>query len=248
MSSKQITLGADQLEKLRKISYCSSKAHKNNLRLTQAPEASTYKELAQDYKKKKLALEVALEDLKILEEERKLVEGELGVFESSLRVSKDRLAHAKGNEFRALPLLHLEISSLETKVSEYSDVALDLIERIEVQAASISALESDVKATLASAMKAKESVEAMRTDVAKNDALLQRDIAEVKKDLDPALLDLLNRVPNQIIDKVAHVIEQSCSGCRLRLSASLSDQIRRFGNEAHYCEECGRLLLPQPAI
>ncbi len=248
MSSKPFSLTDAQITKLRNISEASSKAYKNNLRLTQGPEATNYRELAQEYKKGKLVIELASEELVALEEERVMVEKDLEAYEASLKVSKDRLAHVTGHDARTVPVLQLEISSLEAKVNEYSDAALGLIEKIDTQSAKHVSLEHELKIVLAKALEAKEALEALKLDVANCDAKLQEEIAAAKVDLDPSLVALLARVPKQIVDKVAFVMESSCSGCRLKISASLSDKIRRFSREVHYCEECGRLLLlPQRA-
>lgn len=245
MSSKQLSLSSEQIEKLYKVSEASSRAHRNNLRLTQGLEATTYRNFALDYKRKKLALELLVEEINALEEERKMVERELDGYELSLKVSRERLEHSTGTEFRSLPILHLEISSLEAKVNEFSDADLGLMEKIDALTTKRADFDTDLKVTLARALAAKEELESLRMDVAKSDLEFQKEIANAKNDLDSGLEGLLNRVPNQIIDKVAFVTESSCSGCRLRISSILSDRIKRFASEIHYCEECGRLLLPQ---
>ncbi len=245
MNAKSLVLTKDQIEQLYALSELSTKAHRNNLRVSQGPEASSYREKAQAYKRTKLRLEALGEDLRALEDERQGLEKDLNSYEAQLKVSKGRLEHSTGGDFRSLPALQVEIYTLESKVGEYTDAELGLMEQLEVLGRERDLLEIEMKRELQDALAAKEELEALRADVAHLDQTLQSDIAKLRSAIEPDVAALLERVPTQIIDKVAFVIDLSCSGCRLRISSILMDRIKRFGGEVHYCEECGRMLLPE---
>ncbi|MDA8261267.1 MAG: hypothetical protein M0Z47_00400 [Actinomycetota bacterium] len=244
MSAKGTLLSERQIEVLLGISELSTKAHRNNLRLSQGPEASDYRDRAQEYKRTKVKLEAANEEARNLEAERESLERELSSYEFQLRTSRDRLDHSTGSDYKSLPALRAEIAALEGKVSQYTEEEIGVIDQLETVTKQRDALEVDLKRQLQEALAAKEALEQLRRDISVVDESLQAEMAGLKSQLDPEVAALLERVPTQLIDKVAHVLDQSCSGCRLRISSILLDQIKRFPSDAHYCEECGRLLLP----
>ena len=244
MSAKGTSLSERQIEVLLAISELSTKAHRNNLRVSQGQEASAYRDLAQEYKRTKVKLESVAEEARKLDEERESLERELGSYEFQLRTSRDRLDHSSGTDYRSLPALRAEIAALEGKVSQYTEEEIGVLDQLETVTQQREALEADLKRQLQEALAAKEALETLRRDISVVDETLQADLAGLKIHLDPEVAALLERVPAQVIDKVAHVVEQACSGCRLRISSILLDQIKRFPSDAHYCEECGRLLLP----
>ncbi|MDA8116907.1 MAG: hypothetical protein M0000_05855 [Actinomycetota bacterium] len=244
MSAKGISLSERQIELLLAISELSTKAHRNNLRVSQGPEASNYRDRAQEYKRTKVKLEAISEEARNLEEERESLERELGSYEFQLRTSRDRLDHSSGSDYKSLPALRAEIAALESKVSQYTEEEIGVIDQLETVTKQRESLEADMKKQLQEALVAKESLEALRRDIAVVDESLQVEVAALRAQLDPEVAALLERVPAQVIDKVAYVVGQACSGCRLRISSILLDQIKRFPSDAHYCEECGRLLLP----
>ena len=246
MSSKEAVLTDGQIGQLYLISDLSSRAHKNNLRLSQGPEASDYREKAQSYKRAKVKLEGVTDDLRRLNEEKAQVEKELATYEEQLVISKGRLDHVGGSDFRGLtiPALKVEIASLEAKVSEFTDAEIELLEEVEELDKQKDGLESQLKEDLSLALVAKEALEALRKDVAAIDEQLQSELLAVRSEIAAEVAAVLDRVPVQIIDKVAHVTDACCSGCRLRISSILAERIKRRPEEIHYCEECGRLLLP----
>ena len=244
MTAKDLVLTQDQIKKLYAVSELSTKAHRNNLRISQGPEAAFYKEKAQCYKRSKLSLEELVAEINSLEVERVELERELVAYESQLKVSRQRLADLKGGDIRVLSAIQAEISSLDMKVEDFTAAELGLIEQIEVLANQRQELEFQLKAQLQEALVAKEQLDGLRTDISKSDGSLQKDLTKLRSQIEPRVAALLDRVPLQIIDKVAHVVDLNCSGCRLRISSVLGDRIKRFTGEVHYCEDCGRLLLP----
>ncbi len=248
MNAKSLVLTPGQIEQLYALSELSTRAHRNNLRVSQGPEASAYREKAQDYKKTKLRLETLGEDLRALEAEQQGLERELNAYELQLKASKSRLDHSTGGDFRTVPSMQSEIYSLEAKVGEYTEAELGLIEQLEALTRERAAVEIEMKSKLQEALAAKETLDALRADVAIMDQTLQREIAKLRSQIVSDVAMLLDRVPVQLIDKVAYVSDQSCSGCRLRISSILLDRIKRFGGELHYCEDCGRMLLPEREV
>ncbi|CAG4914612.1 C4-type zinc ribbon domain-containing protein [Acidithrix sp. C25] len=244
MSSKSFSLSAEDIEGLYLISDLASRAHRNNLRISNGPEASDYRSKAQNYKKLKVKAEILVEEESALEEERKMLERELDRFSTSLKVSRQRLDGGQNLDYKSLPALRLEVANLEAKVLEYTGAELGMIERLEELARDRSKLETMVKELAQEAIVARDKLEELRRDVALQDGLLQEELTQAKIKAMPEVIALINRVPSSVIDKVAYVVDGSCSGCRLRLSSSLGDRIRRFSSEVHFCEDCGRILLP----
>ena len=244
MTAKDLVLTIDQIKQLYAVSELSTKAHRNNLRLSQGPEAAFYKEKAQCYKRTKLSLEALVQEINSLEVERVEVERELVAYESQLKVSRQRLQHLLGNDSRVVSAIHAEILTLDMKVEDFTAAELGLIEQIETLAKQRQESEFQLKAQLQEALVAKEQLDALRNDISGLDGTLQKDLTKLRSQIQPGVSALLDRVPLQVIDKVAHVVDLNCSGCRLRVSSVLGDRIKRFASEVHYCEDCGRLLLP----
>lgn len=146
---------------------------------------------------------------------------------------------------RELQALQEDLASLKRRQSQLEDQVIEVMERAEPLDHELAEM-TVVRADMAR-RGAELEVELAR---AEGDAGVElRDVESRRAELAPAintdLLDSYERLRTRLGGVgVARLVNNSCGGCHLTLSAVELDRIRRQPPDALvYCEECGRLLV-----
>lgn len=184
--------------------------------------------------------ESRLRDLSLSEDR---VEGEMRLDEDKLQREERRL-YAGGLSARDATHLRDEVEMLRKRISTREDEALALLDRQQSETASlqqmtserdrIAAEKSDLEAEIASAWKEIDA------DVGRLDA----EKAVVAPTMDPDLLALYEEIrPSKEGVAAAALIDRTCSGCHLRLSAA--EEVQVLKEDPPRCIHCRRILVPR---
>ena len=221
----------------------TSKIVKNSLRLSAGPQSGSYREKAIAYKRLKDQFDALRSEVDALKADQRQVEEELARFSDELDKSKKLLSNSSQKEYRFNPILQLQISELDSKVTEYTEAEVAIIDKLEALEKRSSTLDSEVKSAYREAAAAKAELDKLKAEVEQVGAELDSELELLRSHLSPTVVSTLKRVPSEIVDKVSLLVEGSCSGCRLRFSASLAEKIRRSPISPNFCEECGRIVV-----
>lgn len=176
--------------------------------------------------------------------QRDALDQEAGALGSRIEVIEARLRSGAAGSFRDQEAMAAEVTSLGRRRNELEDSELSVMEELEPVEAALAAvagrrasLEEDRRA----AAEAYESAAAAADDeVAAAEAARPPLAGEVE----PPLLATYDRLAERLGGvAVARVIHGTCDGCRLSLSATELDQLRRGGSGRLHCEQCGRILV-----
>ncbi|MET0726981.1 MAG: C4-type zinc ribbon domain-containing protein [Acidimicrobiales bacterium] len=145
---------------------------------------------------------------------------------------------------RELQMLQEDIASLKRRVSQLEDQELELMEQIEPLDVDLLRLADD-RAAL------DDRANALRAQIAEDEVAIDGQLATVQAERDdlvagvePELLAEYEQVrPHSGGVAIARLVNGSCGGCHLHLSAMELDRIKKLPPEQPvHCEECGRLL------
>ncbi len=242
-NSSGVQFSESDLESLIQLQALTSRIVKNSLRLSAGPQSGNYREKALAYKRLKGQLDAVQSEIDALKADQRQVEDELGRFNNELEKSKKMLSNSSQKEYRFNPKLQLQISELDSKVTEYTEAEIAIIDKLEVLEGRGASLDVEVKSAYREAAKAKGELDKLKAEVELTNADLETELLSLRSSLSPVVVATLKRVPAEIIDKVSLLVEGSCGGCRLRFSSSLAEKIRRSPGSPNFCEECGRIVV-----
>jgi len=184
--------------------------------------------------------QVAVDDL-----DRDIERIERDVEQVRTRADRDqkRLDSGTGSA-KELEATQHELATLARRQRELEDVELELMEKREEAAATL----SDVEGRLAAARTAQEEVEARRTETLHG---IEKDIEFRRAGRGPLVADLpadLVKLYEQIRESTgmgAALLQHGrCGGCRLELSGGEKTRVRAAApDEVVRCEECRRILV-----
>lgn len=145
---------------------------------------------------------------------------------------------------RELQALQDEIGSLKRRVSQLEDQELELMEQIEPLDAELAQLATDRDGLDAQAS-------GLRAAIAEDEVAIDAELGAVRAEreallgsVEPELLAEYEQLrPHSGGIAIARLVNGSCGGCHLGLSAVEIDRIKKLPDDALvHCEECGRLL------
>lgn len=145
---------------------------------------------------------------------------------------------------RELQALQDEIEALKRRVSQLEDQELELMEQIEPLDAELARLAAERNGL-------DEQARALRAGIAEDEVAIDAELASVRAerealvgDVEPELLAEYEQLrPHAGGIAIARLVNGSCGGCHLGLSAVEIDRIKKLPDDALvHCEECGRLL------
>lgn len=164
-------------------------------------------------------------------------------FSSAARQLEDRIYSGKVKNPKELEKLQEKCEKHKTKVRELEEKALILLEEQEhlMKAAAIQGQElSKMKADFnEERLKIKEEIDKIKKQL-ENVAKEKR---QALANLPSEVLTQYNRVKIRKTAPVAMVEEGQCTGCRMRLSIMLVQEVQTT-NTVIFCENCGRILVP----
>lgn len=145
---------------------------------------------------------------------------------------------------RELQVLQDEIAALKRRVSQLEDQELELMEQIEP-------LDAELARLAAERDSLDDQAAALRAAIAEDEAAIEAELASVHAErgslvagVEPDLLAEYEQLrPHAGGIAIARLVNGSCGGCHLSLSAMEIDRIKKLPEDALvHCEECGRLL------
>ncbi len=145
---------------------------------------------------------------------------------------------------RELQTLQDEIAALKRRVSQLEDQELDLMEQIEPLDAELARLAGEREGL-------DDQAGALRGAIAEDEVAIDAELVSVRAERDaligevePELLVEYEQLrPRSGGIAIARLVNGSCGGCHLSLSAMEIDRIKKVPDDALvHCEECGRLL------
>lgn len=146
---------------------------------------------------------------------------------------------------RELQTLQDEIAALKRRISQLEDHELEVMEQMEPLDADLGQL-ADQRASL------DDQATALRAQIAEDEVAIDAELVTVHAERDarageaePALLAEYEQLrPHGAGIAIARLVNGSCGGCHLHLSAVEVDRIKKLPpEEPVHCEECGRLLV-----
>jgi len=146
---------------------------------------------------------------------------------------------------RELQALQDDVASIRRRIGQLEDEQLEIMELAEPVDARREELEAERQRLVAEAGRIEEELAAAEAEIDEGAAGVraerERAAAAVPEDLWPEY-DRLRSALGGVA--VARLVNGTCQGCHLRLSAVEVDRIRKLSpDEPVHCEECGRLLV-----
>lgn len=178
------------------------------------------------------------------ERAQKRIEDEVAMLEERYGSETSRLYSGTVTAHKDLEAIQHELESLERRQRTLEDQILEIMETVEP----ISSRIADIDAGLASVAERHEAVSA---SVAETEAEIATAIAsersqrqEVASAIDPDLLREYEGARTQCGGiGVSRLIDKTCEGCRLELSAVKYDRIRKQPPDTLAWCDCGRILV-----
>lgn len=199
----------------------------------------------------RLASDPELEDLLAQQEVAQATQSELAVrlrdterevegHRVRLRGRQTELMSGRVRNPTELMQMSSEVDHMKERLRSEEDAELELMEKVEAADAEGRRLEAAVavaRARLAAAAPAlQERIQAARSELGEVEAERDADWADVPA----AYQRAYQRVRAQ--PAVAEVMGQSCAGCRVAVTSSQMQQLRR-ADQVVYCDNCGRILV-----
>ena len=165
---------------------------------------------------------------------------ELKHLDDKLKNSNERL-YNEGYDLKSVDKMQKEIENYKDKISMIEDETLSIMDESESLKKSIRRKRSELIKIKNEydKLKAEYIEEKEKNTMALKDLNKKRE--EVIKHIDKPLLDKYNALYQRYSDPVSKVDNGICTGCSVKISASLLDVFKR-DNCLCYCDYCGRIL------
>lgn len=182
--------------------------------------------------------ESRLRDLSLAEDR---VEGEMGFDEDKLKREESRL-YAGGLSARDATHLRDEVEMLRKRISTREDEALALLERQQSESASLEQMTSERDRITVEKSQLETEIGAAWKEIDADIARLEAEKAVLVPTIDPELIALYEEIrPSKEGVAAAALVERTCSGCHLRLSAA--EEVQVLKEEPPRCIHCRRILV-----
>jgi len=175
-----------------------------------------------------------------LEQQQHSAEWQIEDIEAKLAAVKDKLYGGRVNNPKELASLQQEEKSLDTQRERLEEETLETMEQVEVVAADLAALTSELEETEDNWHRQQQE---LSTEIEK----LKESISELKgkrelvlSGIDAGALDYYNRLKKQKGWAVAKIEQGTCRSCRISLSTAELQRAR--GDRLVECNSCRRIL------
>lgn len=185
------------------------------------------------------------ERLSVLNRSQSRLEDEVALLEDKVSRTDRQLYSGETNSPKELQALQDEIASLKTRISELEDEQLDVMEAREPVDAELGELEAERQKVSAGIDEQAQELASAEENIATELATVQQRRAELAAEVPDDLLASYEKLRGGLGGiAIARLVNGSCQGCHLQLSAIEVDRIRKLpADETVTCEECGRLLV-----
>ena len=191
--------------------------------------------------KENLSIEIALNEWRDLETKNNSLETEIiSISDHVNRLKRQQLEVKKNEEYSAL---ENEINSSQKNQTQLEDEQLDILMRIDDARNTAEIAENKITLKIQELEKQLSSMEQRSEEVQKDIKILEGEIEDARKQVDPQLLSHYDRTKT-VISKppyMAPVEDQRCSGCNLRVSNDVVSSIL-VERKITQCDQCGRIV------
>jgi predicted nucleic acid-binding Zn-ribbon protein len=189
----------------------------------------------------KTALEDAKKEMTQLQLQKKQKELDLDSQESAVRKHSTELNSVKTNE--AYKALLGEIEKAKQDKSALEDQILQIMESMDQATKSWKEKEANSKSNEAGLLKQISDWEAKQKELEQTLAAKVAEREQALAGLPKNLADQYNRLRNSkhIKAAVVPIIKEQCSGCHMKVSQNLINEVRR-GQKLMTCESCSRIV------
>ena len=214
-------------------------------KLGQLPERAALHELNERRHAAEQLLGELAASLDGLNAEESVVEGELNQTEARAKSLDDAL-RAPGSATRDAQAIIHEIDQLRERASGLEERGLELLEQRDKLLGERARVQQGLEEIAAQAPTALAAVATAEGDAGKELATLEAERATAAGAVDAALMATYERLRTRLDGvAVARVVNGTCTGCHLALSAADVDQMAKMPAGSHAtCEQCGRILVP----
>jgi len=190
------------------------------------------------------AIDLAKNELKVLETKKKLIETEIGSVEGRLAKYKTQQSLVRKNEeFQALG--H-EIETTQTAISELEGQELEVMYGIDEAKKKFAAAEAELKANISGHEGRIKSMREREVNLAAELKTAQATVAEARGPVGEPRLRLYDRVAARNMPAVVALHGDKCGGCHLKVSSDVISGARGKGTDPTLqlptCDQCGRIV------
>lgn len=198
------------------------------------------------------AVAALVRDVQSIDERRHEVDRDRKRLEDQAALLADKRSHIDrklyGGEVAAskeLLALQGEAAMLKSKQDEVEDRELELMEQLEDIDTERAARQDRRRAAESELSQVQAELDSAMSALDAEIESAEADRARLAADADPALLARYNELRDHYGGvAVARLVNGTCDGCHIQLSAVAIDQMARLPEDAVVtCEECGRLLV-----
>jgi predicted nucleic acid-binding Zn-ribbon protein len=180
-----------------------------------------------------------------LAQQEEAVEKELATVEGRAKQLDDAL-RAPGSATRDAQAIIHEIDQLKEQAGGLEEQGLELLEQRDALQTEQDKARAELEAVAAEAPSALAAVQTAEGEAGQELAKLESERAELVPSVDATILATYERKRPKLDGvAVARVVNSTCSGCHIALSAADLDRMAKLGPGQHAsCEQCDRILIP----
>jgi uncharacterized protein len=185
------------------------------------------------------------ERLTVLKRSQTRLEDEVALLEEKVARTDRQLYSGETNSPKELQALQDEIASLRTRITELEDDQLEVMEAREPVEADLGTLTTERHELGAQIDERQQELAAVEAEISAELATVEQRRAELATDLPDDVLASYEKLRGALGGiAIARLVNGTCQGCHLQLSAVEVDRIRKLpADETVTCEECGRFLV-----
>jgi|GEM_PF-241022 uncharacterized protein len=191
--------------------------------------------------------QVADKETQITETKKDIRMGEMQIKEIQERVSKleaQQAAVKKMDEFNALTQ---EMTRAGKERTEVEQRLSDYMDKLAVEEDLLVTLKENLKSTDENSLVIEKEIHESIEKINEEGKVLLAQREELKKQVDPEMFKIYERLLKNKKDRVVVPIEQrTCSGCHIVLTPQHENMVRK-GDRLVFCEHCSRILFWQDA-
>ena len=173
------------------------------------------------------------------------LEAEVAAARGRLEGIEKRMYSGEVGAARDLQAMAEEVDALRSRIGRVEDVELEVMEEREPVEALVGQLEAELAAVDDRLGHLESDLRTAEGELAREEAEHAARRAEVAGTVPPDLLERYERLRQRLGGiGVAPLVNGSCGGCHLTLSATELDRVRKAPADAVLaCEQCGRILV-----
>jgi predicted nucleic acid-binding Zn-ribbon protein len=174
------------------------------------------------------------------------LESEIAESDQRLRSLDERSQSGVVTSFRDQEALAVEMGAVSRRKRDLEDQELEIMEQLEPHDAALAAVLGEKEAVVETRRLLESQIVSEETEIAAESAIVTENRISAAEGVAAGLLSEYERLRDHLGGiGVARIVQGTCSGCNLHLSATELDRIHHLTDDTlEHCEQCGRLLVP----